>query len=50
MNTEIARKDSAIKYGLLETATWSEISNFTSEIARKDSAIKYGLLETATWS
>ncbi len=36
MNSEISRKNTAIKHGLLESATWKEINNYNSEISRKN--------------
>ena len=48
-NSEISRKERALKKGLPENATWRDINKHSSEISRKEFALKKGLPENATW-
>ncbi len=44
-----SRIEFARKYGLPDTATWSDINITSEEVSRIDFAKRNGLPETATW-
>jgi len=45
-----SRLEFARKYGLPDTATWTDITITTGEISRKEFAKQKGLPESATWA
>jgi len=47
---EKSRIEIARKYGLPDTATWTDITITTGEISRKEFAKQKGLPKTATWA
>lgn len=47
---ERSRIEFARKYGLPDTATWTDITITTGEISRKEFAKQKGLHKTLTWA
>ncbi len=48
-NEQKSRIEFARKYGLPDTATWTDITITSGEVSRIDFAKRNGLPETATW-